>query len=187
MIDIIHKKGKEKSNNHSRSSEKKILYRDSFILITSETLLLRILLPNPPLHSRPLRNPINPLKQMREWLHILGRETRELPALDPGPGADVRDAVLAFAVAGEVFARRAGVFARELDLEDAVDAEGFVAEAVDGVWGGVVSLLLFVVVVGKFVREGGETVEEYVHGIFSFANFPKWLTCPWYGAPLPCW
>lgn len=97
-------------------------------------LLLLILLPRPPLHRRPLRNPLNPLQQMRERLHILLREPGELVALDPRPGPDVRDRVLALSFAGEVLARGAGVFAAELDLEDAVDAEGFVAEALDGVW-----------------------------------------------------
>ena len=70
---------------------------------------------------------------MREGLHLLFREARALPALDPRPRADVGDRVLALAVAGEVFARGAGVFAGEADLEDAVDAERLVLEACDGV------------------------------------------------------
>lgn len=70
---------------------------------------------------------------MRERLHILLGEARALPALDPGPGLHVGNAVLALAVAGEVLARGARVLARELDLEHAVDAQSLVAEAVDGV------------------------------------------------------
>lgn len=70
---------------------------------------------------------------MREGLHLLFSETRSLPALDPRPGLDVSNAVLALAVAGQVVARLAGVLARELDFEHAVDAQGFVLEALDGV------------------------------------------------------
>ena len=70
---------------------------------------------------------------MRELVHLLLGEAGKRPALDPGPGADVGDAVFAFSAAGEVFARGAGVFAREADFEHAVDAEGFVSEAFDGV------------------------------------------------------
>ena len=71
---------------------------------------------------------------MGKGLHVLLAEAAERPALDPGPGADIRDRVFALAVAGEVVAGFAGVFAAQLDLEHAVDAEGFVAEAFDGVW-----------------------------------------------------
>ena len=70
---------------------------------------------------------------MRKGLHVLLAEAGKLPALDPGPGTDVGDGVLALAVAGEEVARLARVLAAELDLEHAVDAEGFVAETVDGV------------------------------------------------------
>ena len=74
---------------------------------------------------------------MRERFHIFLRKAGEFVAFDPRPGADVGDAVFAFAVAGEVVAGLACVFAAEVDLEHAVDAEGFVAEAVDGVYMGV--------------------------------------------------
>ena len=70
---------------------------------------------------------------MRKLVHFLLCKPGKLPALDPGPGANVRDAVFAFAIAGEVVARGAGIFAREADLEHAEDAEGFVFEAFDGV------------------------------------------------------
>ncbi len=70
---------------------------------------------------------------MRERLHILFTETSEFPSLNPRPGANIRYAVFAFAVASEVFAWGTGVFAGEMDLENAVDAEGFVAETFDGV------------------------------------------------------
>jgi hypothetical protein len=70
---------------------------------------------------------------MRERLHVLLSETSLLPALNPRPSLDVGDAVLALTFAGEVLALFAGVLARELDLEHAVDAQGFVAEALDGV------------------------------------------------------
>ena len=70
---------------------------------------------------------------MRELLHLILREASLLPTLDPRPGLDVRNAVLALAVAGQVLARLAGVFAGEMDLEHAVDAQGFFLEALDGV------------------------------------------------------
>ena len=73
---------------------------------------------------------------MWERLHLLGGKAAALPVLDPRPGFDVRDAVFAFAGAGEVLAGAAvgAVFVREVELEDVVDAQGFVAEAVDGVF-----------------------------------------------------
>ena len=74
-------------------------------------LLLLILLPHPPLNSRAFRNPLNPLQQMRERFHILMTETREFPTFNPRPGADICNAVFAFAVTGEVFAWGTGVFA----------------------------------------------------------------------------
>lgn len=70
---------------------------------------------------------------MRELVHLLLREPGKFPPFDPRPSADVRDAIFAFSVAGEVFAWGAGVFARESDFEHAEDAEGFVLEALDGV------------------------------------------------------
>ena len=68
---------------------------------------------------------------MREILHLLVREAGELVPFYPRPRADVGHAVLALSVAGQVLARLARVLAREADLDDAEDAEGFVAEAVD--------------------------------------------------------
>jgi hypothetical protein len=70
---------------------------------------------------------------VRELVDLLLREARALPALDPRPGLDVGNAVLALAVPGQVLARLAGVFAGEMDLEYAVDAQGFFFEALDGV------------------------------------------------------
>ena len=70
---------------------------------------------------------------MRERLHVVLSKAGETPALDPGPSPNVGDRVFAFAVASEVIFGFAGVFARELDFENAVDAEGFVLEAFDGV------------------------------------------------------
>ena len=74
--------------------------------------LLRILLPNANLHRIPLGNPVDPLEHVRKLAHLLRCESRPFPAFHPGPGADVGDAVFAFALAGEVFAWGAGVFAR---------------------------------------------------------------------------
>ena len=73
---------------------------------------------------------------MRERLHLVLSEARPLPAFDPRPRLDVRHRVLALAGAGEVVARFSGVLAGQPDLEDAVDTEGFVLVAVDGVCGG---------------------------------------------------
>jgi hypothetical protein len=107
----------------------------------SHSLLQGIIIANAPLHSRALSDPLNPLLHMREVLHLLLREARLLPALDPRPSLDVSNAVLALALAGEVLARLAtGVLAGQLNFEHAVDAQGFFLEALDGVgdflWGG---------------------------------------------------
>jgi hypothetical protein len=71
-----------------------------------------------------------------EGLHVLGREAAALPAFDPRPCLDVRDTVFALTLAGEVVSWLARVFAGQADLEDAVDAEGFVLVSVDGVYAG---------------------------------------------------
>ena len=96
--------------------------------------LLRILLPDAPLHRIPLRDPVNPLQQVRKRSHLLVCEAGPLPPLDPRPSADVADAIFALAVAGEVVARATCVFPGEMDLDHAEDAEDFVAEAGDGVY-----------------------------------------------------
>ena len=70
----------------------------------SPLLLQSILLPHPPLNSRPFRNPLNPLQQMRKRLHLLFRKPSKFPPFNPRPSADIRYAVFAFTVAGEVFA-----------------------------------------------------------------------------------
>lgn len=72
---------------------------------------------------------------MWEGLHVFLAEATELPPLDPRPGSNICDRVFAFAVAGQVLARLAGVLAAQLDLEHAVDAEGLVAESFDGICG----------------------------------------------------
>ena len=70
---------------------------------------------------------------MWEGFHVLLAEAGELPPLDPRPCPDISDRVFPFTVAGQVLAGLASVFAAQLDLEDAVDAEGFVAETFDRV------------------------------------------------------
>lgn len=57
---------------------------------------------------------------MREGYHILFCEAAELVPLHPGPRADVRDGVFAFALACKILAGFASVLAREPDLEYAV-------------------------------------------------------------------
>ncbi len=92
-----------------------------------------VFLTNASLHCRPFRDPVDPFKQVRERLHVLLLEAAELPRLYPRPCGNVRDAVLSGPVAYKVLARLAGVFAGELDLEDAVDTKGLVFEAIDRV------------------------------------------------------
>lgn len=70
---------------------------------------------------------------MRERLHVLLGEARCFPLHDPRPGADIRDRVLALALAGQILPRLARVLARQADLQHAEDAQGFVVEALDGV------------------------------------------------------
>ena len=96
-------------------------------------LIRLILLARSLLHRRPLRNAINPLQQMRQLLHLLLWHARELPAFHPWPRRYISDTILPLPVTREVIPRLSRVFAGKVDLEDAVDAEGLVAEAVDGV------------------------------------------------------
>lgn len=106
---------------------------DAFLLRLHVHLLLLVLLTDTRLDRRSLRNPVNPLEQVRELRHILLGESAELPSLDPGPSADVGNTVLALALASQVFARLAAVLAGQVDFEHTVDAEGLVAEALDSV------------------------------------------------------
>lgn len=71
---------------------------------------------------------------MGKGLHVFLAKPAELPPLDPWPGPNISDRVFALAVTGQVFARFAGVLATQLDLKHAVDAEGFIAETIDGVF-----------------------------------------------------
>ena len=119
--------------------------------------ILTILLSTAQLHSRPLRNPINPLLQMRELAPLLVREPTKLPDLDPRPRTNIRHAVLALALASEIIARLARVLAAETDLEHPEDAECLVAEAVDGVF--------------EFLGSGaGEVVDLALVGCCSFMS-----------------
>lgn len=96
-------------------------------------LIRAVRVSDPPLHRRPLRDALDPFPQVGERLHLVLGEAAEAPSFHPRPGADVRDRVLALAVAGEVLARRAGELARQVDFEDAVDPQGFVFKALDRV------------------------------------------------------
>jgi hypothetical protein len=116
---------------------------------TSNDLLRLVLLTNPSLNRRPFANPFNPLQQMWERLHVLLREARELPGFNPRPSPNVRDGVFALPISGQILARCAGVLATQLDFQHAIDAEGLVAEAFDGVFGSSLSAILpYVYVMG---------------------------------------
>ena len=113
---------------------------------------------------------------MRKLIHILLRKRRiAVPALHPRPRLDIRDTVLALALAGEVVARLAGVFAAEVDLEHAEDAQGLVFEAVDGVFD----------LLGRGAREVVDLalVSRLVLGCVEEVWVNGWMA---YGAPLPC-
>lgn len=69
---------------------------------------------------------------MRELRELLVSEPGVLPALDPRPGAELRNTVAALAVASKVVALDTGVSAGQLDLQHLVDAQSLVAEAVNG-------------------------------------------------------
>ena len=112
----------------------KALAQLQFLSLALESTNLRVRLANALLHSGSRRNAVNPLQEVREVLHLFLSEPTTFPTLDPWPGTDVCNGILALAVASEVFARLSGVFARELDLENAEDAEGFVTETSDGVY-----------------------------------------------------
>lgn len=107
---------------------------DQTINQSPSSLLQLILLTRPHLHRRPLMDAVDILQQMRKRLHLFFSEAAPLPIPDPRPRANVRDRILALAVTSQILARAVGVFAREVDLEHAEDAQGFVAEPGDGVW-----------------------------------------------------
>lgn len=93
---------------------------------------MHIFLPNPSLDRTSLRNPVDPRQQVRELLDLVWREARPLPILHPRPRLDVGDAVLAFAMTGQVLSRlTSGVYAGQLDLKDAEDAQRLVTETGD--------------------------------------------------------
>ena len=97
-------------------------------------LLELIVIASAALHGRSLRDPIDPLEQMRERLHIVVGESGESVAFHPRPSADISDGVFALAFSGQVVPRFARVLARQMDFEHAVYAQGFVLEALDGVY-----------------------------------------------------
>ena len=70
---------------------------------------------------------------MRKRCHLFVREATEFPSLHPRPGANISNAILALPLTCEVLSRLAGKLAREADLEHAVDAEGLILEALDGI------------------------------------------------------
>ena len=116
-------------------------------------LLPLIPLPDPLLHPFPLSNPLNPRHQMRQFLHLLLRHATKLPTFHPRPSPDVSNRVLALPIACKILAGFAGIFAAEMDLENAVNAQSFVPETVDrvgdfflGVFAEVVELALMVAV-----------------------------------------
>lgn len=104
------------------------------------SLILRLLhhirLPNPPLHRRPRGNPIHPLEQMRERLHLLLRKPTPLPPFHPRPRLHVRQTILTLPFTRQILPRRAifAIFPAELNLQHAVHAQRLVLEAVDGVF-----------------------------------------------------
>ena len=93
-----------------------------------------ILVADAPLDGVAGGNTVDPGEEVGEGLELLLGEAAALPALDPGPGLNVRDAVLALAGAHEILARLpAPVYAAQLDLQNAEDTQRLVPETVDGV------------------------------------------------------
>ena len=96
-------------------------------------LVSGILVTNTTLHRRAIRNTLDPLQHMWEWLHFLLREARSFPALDPWPSTDIGNRVFAFARPSKVLARLAGIFTREANLKNPVHSQGFIFETFNGV------------------------------------------------------
>ena len=63
---------------------------------------------------------------MRERLPLFVREHFVLEMSNPRPSPDIRDRVFALIFARKVVSGLAGIFARQVDLENAEDAESFV-------------------------------------------------------------
>ena len=95
------------------------------------SLLVAILLADPNLDGGPLSNAIDPFEQMREFIHFLLLKFTEGPAFYPRPRTDISNAVFAFPVPGQIFARLTSILAGEVYLKDAVDSQGFIVKALD--------------------------------------------------------
>ena len=96
---------------------------------------------------------------MGEGLHILLREARECPTLDPRPRADVCNAILPLSVAREVLTWLPRVLAAQLNLQHAIHAQGLVLESLDGV-GDLLLGILGEVVDLALIRSAGPVPEE---------------------------
>ena len=70
---------------------------------------------------------------MRKRLHVLFGKAGVGVALDPWPGPNVGDRIFTLTLTSQIVAGFACVLARQLDFEYAVDAEGFVPEALNGI------------------------------------------------------
>ena len=128
-----------------------------------------VLITDPPLHSRAFSNSLDPLEQMWEGFHILLRETRELPTLDPRPRPDVGDAILPLSIAGEILTRLPCILAAQLNLQHAIDAQGLVPESLDGV-GDLLLGELGEVVDLALIRSAGTVPEEKPLELFVSAQ-----------------
>ena len=71
---------------------------------------------------------------MRERLHILLCETRELPTLDPGPCSNVSHRVLSSTVACQIISLLAREFPAQMDLQYPIHSQCLVSESGDRVW-----------------------------------------------------
>ncbi len=70
---------------------------------------------------------------MREPIPLFLRVHLPFQMLDPRPSPDIRNRVFPPSVSREIIPSRAGVFAREVDLEHTEDAECLVGVSFDGV------------------------------------------------------
>lgn len=103
---------------------------------------------------------------MRQFLHLLLRHATKLPTFHPRPSPDISNRVLALPIPRQILSWFSGVLTAEMDFENAVHAQGFVAETVDcvgefffGEFVEVVELALLFAISGTRLLEGAGQAE----------------------------
>jgi len=102
---------------------------------------------------------------MRELLHFFLSKSTEFISFNPWPSSNISNGILPLARSCKVIAGFAGIPSRQTNLQYAIDTEGLIVEAVNGIYSTLSQISIFFVIY--------EWWQESEHGIFSLANFAK--------------